>query len=426
MSKTHKNYTFKVGDRVRIVSVPCSSFFLTQRHKLYRQALGTNATIESFVGDYNGSIRLEGESANLRGMHFKSNQLELVKEELIQEAKELEKNQLNHCPYANELTKAGIPSSQKKCDDVSFCYGKNQRTGKCPDANKCPRNIAEKKKIPSLDDFVKTYLKEGFTASDLHKKLAKEIHSYFPKEKTINLPTAPGKPMFGMFDSYHKRNGKWYGSYFKNGHRPDTVIIDDFSNKPISKRGWKKIKKILNGMPNNSKVFHTKGFSCGMDLGSKEGDHTSICAWKDGKLVDMFTKKEKKKDNGYPLPKDFDLRHNFIKPIKFTEDEIKAFNEAYFPGKVKAVKAPKYWDRLTKCAEIAKERGESYGDIKKNFRLASSILYFTYGLTMKPHQIAEVLECVKSARNQNSEKDDNTDDKINYIAIRKHLLDNQK
>lgn len=84
-----------------------------------------------------------------------------------------------------------------------------------------------------------------------------------------------------------------------------------------------------------------------------------------------------------------------------------------------------YWENLEKSAEIAKDRQEQYGDIIKNFEKISEILEVTFGLKLTPTQIAEVQIATKLSRNLHKEKDDNTHDAINYMAIRSELFKNQ-
>ena len=84
-----------------------------------------------------------------------------------------------------------------------------------------------------------------------------------------------------------------------------------------------------------------------------------------------------------------------------------------------------YWDMLDECADVARNRGESYGDIKENFKKTTEVLATNYGLNLKPYQIAEVLIATKIARDLHKVKADNTTDLINYIAIRKHLIATQ-
>ena len=80
---------------------------------------------------------------------------------------------------------------------------------------------------------------------------------------------------------------------------------------------------------------------------------------------------------------------------------------------------------LKKCLSIFKERGKQYGDVYKDFRRVSDILYITRGLTLKPSQIIEVMIAVKDSRERNKHKEDNIIDKINYEAIRLYLKEKE-
>lgn len=82
----------------------------------------------------------------------------------------------------------------------------------------------------------------------------------------------------------------------------------------------------------------------------------------------------------------------------------------------------KYYDLLLDCAEVGKERGESYGTIEDNFSRWRAIHNSMFGSDLTEIQLCEVMISMKFSREANVHKTDNSIDAINYIAIREYLL----
>lgn len=81
-----------------------------------------------------------------------------------------------------------------------------------------------------------------------------------------------------------------------------------------------------------------------------------------------------------------------------------------------------YTDILDQCSNIAKERGESYWDVKENFQNISDIIESNFWLNMTPSDICKVFIATKIARQKNKHKEDNLLDLVNYYAILTYLM----
>jgi len=85
-----------------------------------------------------------------------------------------------------------------------------------------------------------------------------------------------------------------------------------------------------------------------------------------------------------------------------------------------------YWDTLLECAEIAKQRGESYGDIHTNWERILDILKSNFDIEMDKETLTKVFIATKIARNKEKKNKDNIIDQINYLAILNNFTDYDK
>lgn len=83
----------------------------------------------------------------------------------------------------------------------------------------------------------------------------------------------------------------------------------------------------------------------------------------------------------------------------------------------------KYWEILNKCAEIAKEREQSYWDVLDMLDTWEDIHRNLFSTKLTREQLVETMISIKLTREQNKHKEDNLLDLINYIAIYSLLKD---
>jgi len=81
---------------------------------------------------------------------------------------------------------------------------------------------------------------------------------------------------------------------------------------------------------------------------------------------------------------------------------------------------------LRKCADIADERGQFYGDADENFARIEKILFEMFDLKLTKKEIAMVFVATKFSRQRERHKDDNFLDAINYLAMILHFNKNEK
>jgi hypothetical protein len=80
-------------------------------------------------------------------------------------------------------------------------------------------------------------------------------------------------------------------------------------------------------------------------------------------------------------------------------------------------KPASYGHLLRECADIADDREEHYGEIKKNYESISAFCRSMFGLELTPSQIVKVMIATKWARHLHHPKKDNLMDAVNYTAI---------
>lgn len=85
----------------------------------------------------------------------------------------------------------------------------------------------------------------------------------------------------------------------------------------------------------------------------------------------------------------------------------------------------KYWEILDKCANIAKEREESYWDVLDMLDRWEDI-HRNIFWNIKRDKLVEWMISMKLARESNQHKEDNLIDLINYIAILSFIKDNNQ
>lgn len=83
-----------------------------------------------------------------------------------------------------------------------------------------------------------------------------------------------------------------------------------------------------------------------------------------------------------------------------------------------------YAEILRDCADIADERGQSYGPAESNFRDIAHIHKAMWGEEVDVQHIAKLFISTKVSRNKVKDKRDNGIDGINYWAILQYFKDN--
>lgn len=85
-----------------------------------------------------------------------------------------------------------------------------------------------------------------------------------------------------------------------------------------------------------------------------------------------------------------------------------------------------YWDILTECAEIAKERWEQYWTPDHNFKSICDISKEIFNRDVLPSEMCEHMIATKLGRCKQSYKEDTWMDLVNYIAMMIYFRRNWK
>lgn len=84
-------------------------------------------------------------------------------------------------------------------------------------------------------------------------------------------------------------------------------------------------------------------------------------------------------------------------------------------------------ETLRSAADLIEQRGQLYGDARKNFRRISKIASVILGRDVTRYEVATILLAVKLGRMpEDPSYADSYDDGINYLAFMKMFRDEQK